>query len=280
MSLGPEILERIHDHTRVLARELGVVGLMNIQYAVKNDTVYVIEVNPRGSRTVPFVSKATGVPLAKLATKVIMGATLKELGLTREVVPAHVSVKEAVFPFNRFPNVDTLLGPEMKSTGEVMGIDRTFGLAFAKSQMAAGQRLPLGGTVFISVRDEDKMAFLQTAFQLSDLGFRILATRGTSRFLTQHGIPNETVNKVREGRPHIVDRLKNGNVDLVINTVSGKKTVSESISIRLAALALEVPYTTTLAGARATAQAIQALRKGGMEVRTLQEYHYQVPSVG
>jgi len=280
MSLSPEILERIHDHTRVLAQELGVVGLMNIQYAVKNETIYVIEVNPRGSRTVPFVSKATGVPLAKLATKVIMGATLKELGLTQGVVPAHVSVKEAVFPFNRFPNVDTLLGPEMKSTGEVMGIDRTFGLAFAKSQMAAGQQLPLEGTVFISVRDEDKMAFLQTAFQLSDLGFRILATRGTSRFLTQHGIPNETVNKVREGRPHIVDRLKNGDVDLVINTVSGKKTVSESISIRLAALALEVPYTTTLAGARATAQAIQALREGGMEVRTLQEYHCQVPSVG
>jgi carbamoyl-phosphate synthase large subunit len=280
MSLKPEVVERIGEHTRALARELGVVGLMNIQYAVKDDTIYVIEVNPRGSRTVPFVSKATGVPLAKLATKVIMGRSLAELGLTREVVPAHVSVKEAVFPFNRFPGVDTLLGPEMKSTGEVMGIDRTFGLAFAKSQMAAGQNLPLSGSVFISVKDEDKEALVETAARLSSLGFRILATSGTSGFLARKGIANERVNKVREGRPHIVDMIKNGEIDLVINTVSGKKTVSESVSIRLAALALEIPYTTTVAGARAAAQAIEALGRGGVEVCTLQEYHLAAPSVG
>jgi carbamoyl-phosphate synthase large subunit len=273
ISLPPDIIERIHDHTRALARELEVVGLMNIQYAVKDRTIYVIEVNPRGSRTIPFVSKASGVSLARLATKVIMGAGLKELGLLSEVVPKHVSVKESVFPFKRFPGVDTLLGPEMKSTGEVMGIDRSFGLAFAKSQIAAGQMLPLSGTVFISVRDDDKEAFLTTAMTLKDLGFHIAATAGTSHFLIKHGIDNDKVNKVREGRPHIVDMIKNGEIDLVINTVSGKKTVSESASIRLAALALEIPYTTTLAGARATAQAIEALQQGGVEVKTLQEYH-------
>jgi len=272
-SLSREVVEKLHDHTRALARELGVVGLMNIQYAVKDGTIYVIEVNPRGSRTVPFVSKATGVSLARIATKVIMGMTLEELGFTKEVIPAHVSVKESVFPFKRFPGVDTLLGPEMKSTGEVMGIDASFGLAFAKSQIAAGQMLPLSGTVFISVRDADKQAILPVAGKLRDLGFRITATGGTSRFLERQGIENERVKKVREGRPHIVDMIKNGGVDLVVNTVAGKKTVSESFSIRLAALAMEIPYTTTLAGARATAQAIEALRKGGVEVKTLQEYH-------
>jgi len=279
-SLRPEILDKIKEHTRALAGELGVVGLMNIQYAVKDDTIYVIEVNPRGSRTIPFVSKATGVSLARLATKVIMGMTLKELGLTGEVIPDHVSVKESVFPFNRFPGVDTLLGPEMKSTGEVMGIDRTFGLAFAKSQMAAGQSLPLEGTVFVSVRDQDKPALLETARLLSDLGFRIVATRGTSHFLSGQGVSNDCVNKVREGRPHVVDMIKNGEIHLVMNTVSGKKTVSESSSIRIAALALNIPYTTTLAGARATAQAIQALKEGEVDVKTIQEYHLRAPSLG
>jgi carbamoyl-phosphate synthase large subunit len=273
MSLSPGVLARIEDHTRALAEELEVKGLMNIQYAVKGESVYVIEVNPRGSRTVPFVSKATGVPLAKLAAMVIMGRTLKELGVTQPPLPGHVSVKEAVFPFSRFPGVDTLLGPEMKSTGEVMGIDRTFGLAFAKSQMAAGQNLPLAGTAFISVKDEDKEAVLGPAGRLGGLGFRILATGGTSRFLAERGVPNERVNKVREGRPHIVDMIKNREVDLVINTVSGKKTVHESVSIRTAALAMEIPYSTTVSGARAVAQAIEALREGGLEVKTLQEYH-------
>jgi carbamoyl-phosphate synthase large subunit len=202
-----------------------------------------------------------------------MGQSLKSLGLTREVVPAHVSVKESVFPFSRFPGVDTILGPEMKSTGEVMGIDRSFGLAFAKSQLAAGQRLPLSGTVFMSVKDEDKMAALETAFQYYDMGFRIVATTGTSAYLSEHGVANDRVNKVREGRPHIVDMIKNGEVDLVVNTTSSKKAISESYSIRRTALTMDIPYTTTLAGAKATALAIQAMREGEIQVKPLQEYH-------
>ena len=273
VSLSPEIIQEIMDHTRALARELSVVGLMNIQYAVKDGTIYVIEVNPRASRTVPFVSKATGVPLAKMATKVIMGKTLKELGFTREIVPKYVSVKEAVFPFSRFPGVDTILGPEMKSTGEVMGIDRNFGLAFGKSQLAAGQRIPLSGTVFVSVRDADKKEVLTVARGLSELGFRILATKGTSRYLLENGMDNTVVNKVREGRPHIVDMIKNGEVDLVINTTHEKKAISESYSIRRAALTLNVPYTTTLAGAKATVSAIRSMNREELQVRTIQEYH-------
>jgi len=211
--------------------------------------------------------------LAKLATKVIMGESLNDLGLTREVMPAHVSCKESVFPFARFPGVDTLLGPEMKSTGEVMGIDQSFGLAFAKSQLAVGQKLPLKGTVFISIKDEDKMEFLETAFIFYDMGFKIVATRGTSAYLSDHGILNKKVNKVREGRPHVVDMIKNGEIDLVINTTSNKKAVSESYSIRRTALTLNVPYTTTIAGGRATALAIKAMKEGTLEVKTLQEYH-------
>ncbi len=273
VSLSPEIIQEIMDHTRALARELSVVGLMNIQYAVKDGAIYVIEVNPRASRTVPFVSKATGVPLAKMATKVIMGKTLKELGFTREIVPKYVSVKEAVFPFSRFPGVDTILGPEMKSTGEVMGIDRDFGLAFGKSQLAAGQRVPLSGTVFVSVRDSDKKEVLTVARGLSQLGFRILATKGTSCYLLENGVDNTVVNKVREGRPHIVDMIKNGEVDLVINTTHEKKAISESYSIRRAALTLNVPYTTTLAGAKATVSAIRSMNREELQVRTIQEYH-------
>jgi len=273
ISLSQEILDQIKSHTLALARELHVIGLMNIQYAVRRGIVYVLEVNPRASRTIPFVSKATGVPLAKLATKVIMGHTLKELGLTGEVIPEHVSVKESVFPFARFPGVDTILGPEMKSTGEVMGIDHSFALAFAKSQLAAGQNLPLKGTVFVSVKDQDKMRFLETAFILYDLGFNILATGGTAKFLSAHGIQNKYVYKVREGRPNIVDMIKNGEVDLVINTPGGKKAVSESYSIRRTALTFDIPYTTTLAGARATALAIKAMAEGRIEVKTIQEYH-------
>ncbi|MFC1895810.1 carbamoyl-phosphate synthase large subunit [Thermodesulfobacteriota bacterium] len=272
-SLPETVLARIRAHTIDIARELNVVGLMNIQYAVKRGAVYVLEVNPRASRTVPFVSKATGVPFAKLATKVIMGERLKALGLTGEVVPTHVSCKESVFPFTRFPGVDTILGPEMKSTGEVMGIDRTFGLAFAKSQLAAGQKLPFSGTVFISVRDEDKEAVVSTALILRELTFNIVATRGTSAFLHKHGIMCRQVNKVREGRPHILDMIKNGDIHLVINTTSNKKAVSESYSIRRNALNFGIPYTTTIAGARATALAIEALIKGDITVRTLQEYH-------
>jgi carbamoyl-phosphate synthase large subunit len=273
VSLTHEILDQVRANTVALAGELNVVGLMNIQYAIKDKGVYVLEVNPRASRTIPFVSKATGVPLAKLATKVIMGKSLKELGLTREVIPAHVSCKESIFPFARFPGVDTLLGPEMKSTGEVMGIDKSFGLAFAKSQLAVGQKLPLKGTVFISVKDEDKMALLETAFRFYDMGFNIVATRGTSAYLSDHGVLNKKVNKVREGRPHVVDMIKNGEIDLVINTTNNKKAVSESYSIRRTALTLNVPYTTTIAGGRATALAIKAMKEGTLEVKTLQEYH-------
>jgi carbamoyl-phosphate synthase large subunit len=273
ISLRPETIEQIMAHTKALATELNVVGLMNIQFAVKEGIVYVLEVNPRASRTIPFVSKATGIPLAKLATKVIMGKSLKELGLIREVIPSHISVKESVFPFSRFPGVDTLLGPEMKSTGEVMGIGTCFGLAFAKSQMAAGQRLPLSGTVFISVRDEDKQAILDIASDFRNLGFRIAATKGTSGFLLGHGISNTRVKKVREGRPHVVDMIKNGEIDLVVNTTSDKKAIAESFSIRRTALIFGIPYTTTLAGARATAQAIRSMMKGDIEVKTIQEYH-------
>jgi carbamoyl-phosphate synthase large subunit len=273
ISLDPRVLSEIKECTKALARELNVVGLMNIQYAVKEGIVYVLEVNPRASRTIPFVSKATGVSLAKLATQVIMGKRLKELGLTREVTPSHVSVKESVFPFGRFPGVDTLLGPEMKSTGEVMGIDKDFGLAFAKSQLAAGQQLPLSGTVFISVKDEDKMAMLKAAFLFYDLGFKIVATKGTSAYLHQHGIRNRPVLKVREGRPHILDMMKNGDIQLVINTTKSKRAVSESYSIRRTALTMDIPYTTTLAGAHATVLAIKAMIEGELDVRPLQEYH-------
>ena len=273
ISLNPGVVERIREQTRSLARELNVVGLMNIQYAVKDDQIYVLEVNPRASRTVPFVSKATGVSFAKLATKVIMGMTLKDLGLTKEPSPVHVSVKESVFPFARFPGVDTLLSPEMKSTGEVMGIDENFGLAFAKSQLAAGQKLPVSGTVLISVKDEDKAAIVDTASLFSVMGFRVVATRGTSAFLKRYGIRNQEVRKVGEGRPNIVDMVKNGEINLVINTTTGKRAVSESSSIRRTALNFDIPYTTTVAGAKATALAIKCMIEGQIGVRTIQEYH-------
>ena len=272
-TLKPDQIERIRSNTYALARELGVQGLMNIQYAIKDNILYVLEVNPRASRTIPFVSKATGVPWAKVATRVMLGISLQSQGLTREIVPAHISVKESVFPFLRFPGVDTLLGPEMKSTGEVMGIDQSFGLAFAKSQLGAGSDLPLSGTVFISIKDQDKKMILSPAQKLYNLGFKIMATSGTSRFFDQAGIPNQMVNKVREGRPHVVDRMKNGEIQLVINTTIGSKSVSESYSIRQTALVHRIPYTTTVAGARATAEAIEALQQKKISVRTIQEYH-------
>ncbi|MCD6262087.1 MAG: carbamoyl-phosphate synthase large subunit [Deltaproteobacteria bacterium] len=272
-SVSPFILKQIKEQTVAMARELNVIGLMNIQYAIKNDVLYVIEVNPRASRTVPFVSKATGVPFARLAAKVMLGKTLKSLGLQKEIIPPHISVKESVFPFKKFPMVDTILGPEMRSTGEVMGIGSSFGIAFAKSQIAAGQKLPVSGTVFISVKDSDKSGILDTARQLYEMGFTIVATGGTSAFLSMHGIKNDRVNKVREGRPHVVDMIKNGEIDLVINTTSNKKAIAESYSIRRAALTFEVAYTTTLAGAKATAMAIRSIREGDMDVMPLQEYH-------
>lgn len=273
ISLHGKIIDEIKHATKLLAGELGVVGLMNVQYAVKDDVVYVLEVNPRASRTIPFVSKAIGVPLAKIATKVMLGSTLEELGFTREINPQYISVKEAVFPFTRFPNVDILLGPEMKSTGEVMGIDSRFGLAFAKAQLGVGFDLPQNGNVFLSVRDHDKKALVPVARTLANMGFTILATKGTSEYLSSKGITNKKVNKIREGRPHVVDYIKNREINLVVNTSMGKKTVSDSYMIRRATLVYNIPYATTISGAKAIAEGIAALKKGKWGVGNLQEYH-------
>jgi len=273
ISLSRGIIGQIKEQTRALARELNVVGLMNIQFAVKDNELYVLEVNPRASRTVPFVSKAIGIPLAKIATKVMLGKSLMELGFTTEVQPEHLAVKESVFPFIRFPHTDILLGPEMKSTGEVMGIDRSFGMAFAKAQLAAGYSLPTRGSVFISVRDPDKEAILQVAADFKEMGFGIYATRGTSRYLADHGVHNSQVQKLKEGRPHVIDHIKNGTINLVINTSTGRKTVSDAYLIRRATLVYNLPYATTISGARALAQAIAALRSGELQVCSLQEYY-------
>jgi carbamoyl-phosphate synthase large subunit len=274
-SLSPAILVEIAEQTRRLALELGVVGLINIQFAVKNGEVYVLEVNPRASRTIPFVSKAIGVPLAKLAARVIGGKTLQELGFTREREIAHIALKEAVFPFIKFPGVDTLLGPEMKSTGEVMGIDTTFGRAFAKSQLGVdgSPGLPTRGTVFISVRDKDKPAAVQLARSLHALGFAIIATLGTAEAIRGAQVPVEMVLKVLEGRPHIVDHITSGDVQLVINTTMGKDSIRDSYTIRRTALVYNVPYCTTIPGAFAATQGIKSLLEGPLAIRSLQEYH-------
>ena len=272
-TLSHEILTLIKNNTRSLARGLNVVGLMNVQYAVKKDTVYVLEVNPRASRTVPFVSKATGIPWAKIAAKLMVGKKLSELGIITEVETGHISVKESVFPFKRFIGVDPVLGPEMKSTGEVMGIDRDFGIAFAKSQIAAGQILPLSGAVFISVSDKDKSAIAPIAKQLSDLGFTLVSTAGTAEALTQNGLPVKQVLKVSEGRPSVVDLIKNREINLVINTPTGRKPKVDEASIRSIAVQYSIPYITTIAGAHAAVSAIESLLKGELHVMSLQEYH-------
>ncbi len=273
ISVSKQMQDEIRRQTRLLARELGVIGLMNIQFAIQNGEVFLLEVNPRASRTVPFVSKAIGRPLAKLATKVMLGKSLKELGFEKEIEPPHISVKEAVFPFSRFPKVDTLLGPEMKSTGEVMGIGDNFGIAFAKAQAAAGYDLPKGGTVFISVHDGDKAKALPVAKKFLQLGFKLIATAGTAGFLEQNGVPADLVYKLKEGRPHVVDKMKSDEIQLVVNTTLGKKTTSDSYEIRRTTLIYNIPYATTIAGAQAMAEAISALQKGEWEVKTLQEYH-------
>ena len=272
-SISQPILDEIVSATKAMALELNVVGLMNVQYAIKNNRLFVLEVNPRASRTIPFVSKATGIPLAKIATKVMLGKTLKELGIVSERIPSHVSVKEAVLPFSRFPDVDTLLGPEMKSTGEVMGIDSDFGSAYAKSQFGAGQHLPEKGTVFISVKDNDKQAILPVASQFNDMGFTIMATRGTSSFLEIQGITNKLVNKVSIGRPHVVDAIMNKEIQLIINTPSGGETKRDGYVIRRAAIKFNIPYTTTIAGAIAMCKGITALKKKQLSVKTIQEYN-------
>jgi carbamoyl-phosphate synthase large subunit len=272
-SLSQNVQVEIRRQTVALAKELHVVGLMNVQFAVKNETVYVLEVNPRASRTVPFVSKAIGAPLAKIAARVMAGKTLRELGFTEEIIPSHICVKEAVFPFIKFPGVDTVLGPEMKSTGEVMGIDASFPLAFAKSQIAAGTFLPVAGTALLSVRDADKPATLPIARRLVENGFSLMATHGTATFLRDAGVTVESVKKVAEGSPHVVDAIREGRVSLVINTIDGAQSIEDSFSIRRTALECRVPYCTTIAGAGAVAEGIAQLRRGLLQVKPLQEYH-------
>ncbi len=272
-TLSGGILEAIRQATYKMARELNVVGLMNVQYAVKDEKVYILEVNPRASRTVPFVSKAIGVPLAKLATKVMLGKKLRDLGMAGEKTPSHVSVKESVFPFSRFPGVDVILGPEMKSTGEVMGIDRDFGRAFVKSQIAAGQNLPRKGNVFISVRDRDKRSVLLLARRLKDFGFTILATAGTAVALEKSGIPVKVLPKLSEGRPNVLDLMKDGKVQMVINTPSGRIPRQDELKIRSAVVHFNIPYTTTISGAQATVNAIETLIRKKLEVKPVQEYH-------
>ncbi|MSO80133.1 MAG: carbamoyl-phosphate synthase large subunit [Alphaproteobacteria bacterium] len=279
-SLGPDVVAEIRRQTEALAVALEVVGLMNVQYAVKDGAVYLIEVNPRASRTVPFVAKATGVPIAKLAARLMAGEALADVGLAAgsdysSRTNGQIAVKEAVFPFARFPGVDTILGPEMRSTGEVMGLDRDFGHAFAKSQLGGGTQLPQAGTVFISVRDRDKPAAAGLARRLVALGFEIIATSGTAAVLAAESIPVRSVNKVLEGRPHIVDEMKNGDVQLVFNTTEGAQSIGDSYSLRRTALTSRIPYYTTLAGARAAVLAIEAMRAGALEVAPLQFYFKQ-----
>ncbi|HMF59272.1 MAG TPA: ATP-grasp domain-containing protein, partial [Vicinamibacterales bacterium] len=263
----------IRDYTRRIARALKVVGLMNAQFAIKEDTIYVLEVNPRASRTVPYLSKATGVPLAKVAARVMIGRTLAQLGLTEDLEVCGFFVKTPVFPFVRFPGVDTILGPEMKSTGEVMGGASTFGSAFAKAQLAAGVVLPTEGTAFISVNNHDKPAVVQIARDLRELGFKLLATRGTANYLRAHGLEAEIVFKVNEGRPHVGDEILNNKIQLVINTPLGRESFFDDRTVRRIAMMHSVPSITTLTGAGAAVNAIKALRTEGLSVRTLQEYH-------
>jgi carbamoyl-phosphate synthase large subunit len=270
-SLSVEVQAELREQTRRLAKALNVVGLMNLQFAIQNGVIYVLEVNPRASRTVPFVSKATGVALAKIAAQVMTGRKLKELGATVEHVPHYYSVKEAVFPFNKFPESDPILGPEMKSTGEVMGTGRTFGEAYAKAQAGSGVTLPRNGVCFISVRDRDKPGAVGLARKLIERGFEVLATDGTAQTLKEAGIACRRVNKVREGRPHIVDMIKNDEIDLIVNTTEGKLAVRESNSIRREAVHRRVTYYTTLAAGLATCEALDHV--DDVEVNRLQDLH-------
>ena len=270
-SLSGNIKDRMREQVKQMALELGVVGLMNTQFAIQGDNIFILEVNPRASRTVPYVSKAIGVPLAKVSARCMAGRSLQEQGITKEVIPSYYSVKEAVFPFIKFQGVDPILGPEMKSTGEVMGVGRTFGEAFAKSQLAASVTLPRGGKAFISVRDVDKGAAVNVARNLIDLGFELLATRGTQRVLTDAGVTCQQVNKVAEGQPHIVDMIKNDEINLIVNTTEGRQSVADSKEIRRAALQHQVNYTTTIAAARATCQALESDNNGS--VYRLQTLH-------
>ena len=271
-SLPEDVLADIRRQTATLARALGVIGLMNVQFAIKDKDVYILEVNPRASRTVPFVAKSVGVPIAKIAARVMVGERLADFRLNERAPTGHVAVKEAVFPFSRFPKVDVLLGPEMKSTGEVMGLDTDFGRAFAKAQLGSGVDLPVAGTVVISVRDRDKPAMVELAKRLIEMGFKVIATRGTAAYLRQAGHAVDVVNKMLEGRPHIVDAMKSGQVELMFNTTEGAQARVDSFSLRRTALTNNIPYCTTVAGARATVEAITALKCGKLEVAPLQSY--------
>jgi carbamoyl-phosphate synthase large subunit len=273
-SLSAELQEEIREQTRRMALALKVVGLMNVQFAIQNGIVYVLEVNPRASRTAPFVSKATGVQLAKVGARVMTGKTLTELGLTHERVPGFFSVKEAVFPFGKFPDSDPILGPEMKSTGEVMGTGRSFGEAYAKAQTASGVTIPTRGVCLISVRERDKPGAVSLARLLIERGFEIVATHGTATAIEEAGVRCRSVNKVREGRPHIVDMIKNDEISLIVNTTEGKRAIHESNSIRREAVARRVTYYTTLAAALATCEAIDHLQE--VEVNRLQDLHKEV----
>ncbi|MCX5693635.1 MAG: carbamoyl-phosphate synthase large subunit [Candidatus Omnitrophica bacterium] len=272
-TLSPDILKKLREATYRLAKELNIIGLMNVQYAVKDAKVYVLEVNPRASRTIPLVSKVIGVPLAKLATKVMMGKKLKDLGFTEEVIPPYVAVKESVFPFNRFPGVDVMLGPEMKSTGEVMGIDMDFSSAYIKSQIAAGQKVTKSGNVFISVHDRDKRDIVSIAKKLKDLGFKIFASSGTAAVLEQNNISAKVLPKINEGRPNILDLMKDGKIQMVINTPSGRIPRQDEVKIRSQVILYNIPYTTTIFGAQATVNGIEMLVKKDLGVKSLQEYH-------
>jgi carbamoyl-phosphate synthase large subunit len=272
-SLSPKVVQTIREYTHAMARRLKVIGLMNVQYAVKGDTVYVLEVNPRASRTVPFVSKSIGVPLAKLAARVMAGKSLAQLGFTREIWPPYWAVKESVFPFNRFHGQDILLSPEMRSTGEVMGLDRDLGIAYAKSQIAAGGPLPLSGKVFISVSDAHKEEVADVARLFADLGFELIATNGTATVLEKAGLKVRRVFKLAEGRPNSLDLLKNREIQLVINTPAGQAPRADEVKIRTTAVYTGTTIMTTISGAKAAALGIAALRKAGYGVRTLQEYH-------
>jgi carbamoyl-phosphate synthase large subunit len=271
-SLSPDLVERMKDEAMALAKELGVVGLMNVQFAIQGKVIYVLEVNPRASRTVPFTSKATGVPLAKIASLVMVGKTLAELGQTTMPEYKHVAVKESVFPFARFAGVDVILGPEMKSTGEVMGIATDFPAAFAKAQLAAGVKFPRSGKVFISVKNDDKPAVVDLAKRLRALGFTVVATGGTHAYLKTKGIETERVAKVTEGRPHIVDKIVDGQIALVINTTFGKQEIADSFSIRRESLMHSVPYFTTVQAARMAVGALEALMRREITVKPLQDY--------
>jgi carbamoyl-phosphate synthase large subunit len=261
-SLSPELQAELRRQTVALALALRVVGLMNVQYAIQDGVVFVLEVNPRASRTVPYVSKATGLPLAKIAARCMVGKTLAAQGIRSEVIPSYFSVKEAVFPFLKFPGVDTILGPEMKSTGEVMGVGETFAEAFVKSQLAAGVKLPSTGRVFVSVRGVDKPKVVEIARALSQLGFSLIATRGTAAYLADHGLTVQPVNKVAEGRPHIVDMIKNGEIAMIINTTDERRSsIQDSYSLRRSALQARVTYYTTVAGARAACAGMQQMQE-------------------